>query len=181
MSVDVVDKAFAELKSKVDTLPGTENKLTMVVLSGDWDKQLAAMIIASGAAAMGMKVVMFFTFWATSGLRAPGKRVNGKTFMGKMFGFMLPRGRDKLPLSRMNMAGIGPALFKSLMKKGKRAGMDELWDVAGQMGVKVYICEMSMDLMGFKKEELIDYPALEVCGVATMLSHAKESSIQFFI
>jgi peroxiredoxin family protein len=180
MSVDV-DKAIAELKAKVEGMPGGENKLTMVVLSGDWDKHLAAMIIAAGAAAMGMKVVMFFTFWGTAALRAPRKKVPGKTFMGKMFGMMLPKGRNKLTLSQMNMAGIGPALFRSLMKKGKRASLDELWEVAAQMAVKVYICEMSMSLMGMKKEEMIDYPELEVCGVATMLAHAKESSIQFFI
>ena len=180
MGVDV-DKAIAELKSKMDCLPGAENKLTMVVMSGDWDKQLAAMIIASGAAAMGMKVVMFFTFWGTAALRAPRKKVSGKTLLGRMFGVMLPKGRDRLPLSKMNMAGIGPAMFKSLMKKGGRAGMDQLWEVAAQMAVKVYICEMSMSLMGMKQEEMIDYPDLEVCGVATMLAHAKESAIQFFI
>jgi len=180
MGVDV-DKAMADLKSRMDGLPGAENKLTMVVMSGDWDKQLAAMIIATGAAAMGMKVVLFFTFWATSALRAPRKKAPGKNLMGKMFGFMLPKGRDRLPLSRMNMAGIGPALFKSLMKKGGRAGMGELWEVAAQMAVKVYICEMSMSLMGMKQEEMIEYPDLEVCGVATMLAHARESAIQFFI
>ncbi len=106
MSVDT-DKAMAEIKAKLDGMPGAENKLTMVVLSGDMDKVLAAMIIATGAAAMGMKVVLFFTFWATAALRAAKKKVGGKTFMGKMFGMMLPKGTDKLGLSKMNMAGMG--------------------------------------------------------------------------
>ena len=180
MSVDV-DKAIADLKSRMDGLPGAENKLTMVVLSGDLDKHLAAMIIATGAAAMGMKVVLFFTFWGTAALRAPQKKVGGKNLMAKMFGMMLPKGRNKLTLSKMNMAGMGTAMLKGLMQKKNVASLDQLFDVAAQLAVKIYICEMSMDLMGFRKEEMIDYPDIEVCGVATMLSHAKESSIQFFI
>jgi peroxiredoxin family protein len=98
-----------------------------------------------------------------------------------MFGMMLPRGRNKLVLSKMHMAGMGTSMLKGLMQKKNVASLDQLFDVAGQLAVKVYICEMSMDLMGFKKDEMIDYPDLEVCGVATMLAHAKESSIQFFI
>ena len=180
MGVDV-DKAIAELKSKMDCLPGAENKLTMVVMSGDLDKHLAAMIIATGAAAMGMKVVLFFTFWGTAALRAANKKVNGKNFMGRMFGMMLPKGRNKLTLSQMNMAGMGTALLKGLVKKKNVASLDQLYEVAAQLAVKIYICEMSMSLMGMKQEEMIDYPELEVCGVATMLSHAKDSAIQFFI
>ena len=180
MSVNV-EKELAELKAKVDATPGTGNKLTMVVFSGGLDKQLAAMIIATGAAAMGMQVVLFFTFWGTSALRDPRQRVNGKTMISKMFGFMLPRGRNALKLSQMHMAGMGTAMLKGLMKKKNVASLDQLYEVAAQLAVKIYICEMSMDLMGFKKEEMIQYPGLEVCGVATMLAHAKESSLQFFI
>jgi peroxiredoxin family protein len=180
MSLDV-EKTIAELKEKVQDMPGAENKLTMIVFSGDLDKQIAAMIIATGAAAMGMKVILFFTFWGTAALRAGNKKVGGKSFMGKMFGMMLPKGRNKLKLSQMHMAGMGTAMLKGLMQKKNVASMDQLFDVAGQLAVKIYICEMSMDLMGFKLEEMIDYPGLEVCGVATMLGHAKESAIQFFI
>ena len=176
-----VEKEIAELKAKVGDMPGSENKLTMIVFSGDLDKQLAAMVIATGAAAMGMQVVLFFTFWGLPALRAPQKKVGGKDFMAKMFGMMLPKGRNKLTLSQMHMAGMGTAMMKGLMKKKNVAGLDEMYDLAAQLAVKIYACQMSMDLMGFKKEEMIDYPGLEVCGVATMLSHAKESSIQFFI
>jgi len=176
-----VEKEIAELKAKVGDMPGAENKLTMIVFSGDLDKQLAAMIIATGAAAMGMKVVLFFTFWGLPALRAPQKKAGGKSFMGRMFGMMLPKGRNKLTLSQMHMAGMGTAMMKGLMKKKNVAGLDEMYDLAAQLAVKIYACQMSMDLMGFTKEEMIDYPGLEVCGVATMLSHAKESSIQFFI
>lgn len=176
-----VEKQLAELRAKVEGLPGAENKLTMVVFSGELDKQLAAMIIATGAVAMGMKVVLFFTFWATPALRDPAKRMGGKTFMGKMFGMMLPKGRDKLKLSQLHMMGMGTAMLKGVMKSKNTASLGQLFEVAGQIGVKIYVCEMSMDLMGFKREELIDYPGLEVCGVAAMLAHAKESAIQFFI
>ena len=180
MSVDV-DKAIAERKTKVDGMPGGENKLTMIVMSGGLDKHLAAMIIATGAAALGMQVVLFYTFWGLPALRAPKKKVGGKNLIEKMFGMMLPKGRNKLTLSQMNMAGMGTAMIKGLMKKKNVASLDEMYDVAAQLAVKIYACQMSMDLMGFKKEEMIDYPGLEVCGVATMRAHAKESSIQFFI
>jgi peroxiredoxin family protein len=153
----------------------------MIVMSGGLDKHLAAMIIATGAAAMGMQVVLFYTFWGLPALRAPKKKVGGKNLIEKMFGMMLPKGRNKLTLSQMNMAGMGTAMIKGLMKKKNVASLDEMYDVAAQLAVKIYACQMSMDLMGFKKEEMIDYPGLEVCGVATMLAHAKESSIQFFI
>lgn len=175
------EKELLALKTKVDEMPGQENKLSMVIFSGELDKQIAAMIIATGAAAMGMKVVMFFTFWGTAGLRDPKKKVGGKDFMSKMFGFMLPKGRNKTKLSKMHMAGMGTAMLKGLMTKKNVASMDQLFEVAGMMGIEINICEMSMDLMGFKREEMIDYPNLSVCGVATFLANAKESAVQLFI
>ena len=175
------EKELLALKTKVDEMPGQENKLSMIVFSGELDKHIAAMIIATGAAAMGMKVVMFFTFWGTAALREPKKKVSGKDFMSKMFGFMLPNGRNKTILSNMNMAGIGTAMLKDLMKKKNVASMDELFEVAGTLDVEINICQMSMDLMGFKKEEMIDYPNLNVCGVAGFLANAKESAVQLFI
>ena len=176
-----VEKEILELKKKVEDLQGQENSLLMIVFSGDLDKHLAAMIIATGAAAMGMKVSMFFTFWATAALRDPKKNAKGKNFMSKMFGFMLPKGRNKTVLSKMNMAGMGTAMMKDLMTKKHVANLDELFEAAGALGVEINICEMSMDLMGFKYEEMIDYPKMKVCGVATMLADARESAVQFFI
>ncbi len=172
---------LAALKARMDAMPGAENKISMIVFSGDLDKQIAAMIIATGAAAMGMQVVLFYTFWGTAALRDPAKRVGGKGFLARMFGFMLPKGRNKLKLSKMHMAGAGTAMIKWLMKKKNVASLDMLYEIAGQLGVKIYICEMSMDLMGFKKEEMIDYPGIETCGVAAFLGHAKESSVQLFL
>lgn len=156
-------------------------QLSMVVFSGDLDKLLAAMIIATGAAAYDMKVNLFFTFWATAALRAPAKKVKGKDFMSKMFGLMLPKGADKVALSKMNMGGMGTSMIKGIMKKNKVSSLPELLKTAGELGVQINVCEMSMNLMGFKKEELIDYPNLKICGVATFLADAAESKIQLFI
>ena len=181
MSVDALGQ-LAELEKRVEELAtGKQNKLAMVVFSGDLDKLLAAMIIATGAAAMGMKVVQFFTFWGTAALRKPDANVNGKDFMSKMFGWMLPKGRNKVKLSQMNMGGMGTAMMKGLMKKKNAPSLDQLFEIAVQLGVEIKVCEMSMDLMGFKHEEIIDYPNLEYVGVATFLAHAKESSNQLFI
>lgn len=176
-----VEKEILELKKKVEDLQGQENRLLMIVFSGDLDKHIAAMIIATGAAAMGMKVTLFYTFWGTAALRDPKKNAKGKNFLSKMFGIMLPKGRNKTKLSNMHMAGMGTAMIKDLMKKKNVASLDELYEAAAALGVEINICEMSMDLMGFKYEEMIDYPNMKVCGVATMLADARDSAVQFFI
>jgi len=158
-----------------------KDQLSMVVFSGDLDKILAAMIIATGAAAYDMKVKLFFTFWAISALRHPKKNASGKNMIEKMFGKMLPKGTGKVKLSQMNMAGMGTAMIKGIMKKHHVASLEEMFLTAGQLGIEINICEMSMNLMGFKKEEMIDYPAMTICGVGTFLSDAQESKIQLFI
>ena len=171
-----------ELQKKVAKMEkGTKDQLSMVVFSGDLDKILAAMIISTGAAAYDMKVKLFFTFWATAALRDPSKYVSGKNFMAKMFGMMLPKGMNKIKLSKMHMMGMGTSMIKGLMKKKPVASLPEMFKTAGELGIEINICEMSMDLMGFKKEELIDYPHMNVCGVATFLADAQESKVQLFI
>jgi peroxiredoxin family protein len=177
-----IEQEVKQLKAQVDQLrSGTKDQLSMVVFSGDMDKILAAMIIATGAAAYDMKVKLFFTFWAISALRDPSHKGKGKNFIEKMFGVMLPRGTNSLKLSKMNMGGMGTAMIKGIMKKHKVASLEELFQIAGSLGIEINICEMSMNLMGFKKQEFIDYPQMGVCGVATFLSDASESRIQLFI
>lgn len=178
-----IQKEIADLKAQIESLSEArvENRVSMIVFSGELDRVLAAFVIATGAAAMGMEVVMFFTFWGTPVLRDPAKRVGGKDVMDRMFDIMLPRGRGQVKLSRMNMAGMGTAMMKSLMKKKNVASLDQMVDMAAELGVKIYICEMSMGLMGFRKEEFVDYPGLEYVGVATFLEKARNSRIQLFI
>lgn len=176
-----VEREISAIKAQLEERPGAKKKLSMIVFSGDLDKQIAALVIATGAAAMGMEVILFYTFWGTSALRDPKKRVRGKDLVSRMFGFMLPKGWNRLKLSQMEMAGAGSAMIKGLMKKKNVASLDELYAAAGAMGVKIFVCEMSMDLMGIRREELVDYPGLESVGVATFLSHAGESAIQLFL
>ena len=178
-----IEEQVADLQAQVDAMQSktASNKLSMIVFSGDLDKALAAFIIATGATAMGMDVVMFFTFWGTPILRAGNKSAGGKDMMGTMFGAMLPKGADKVKLSQMNMGGMGTAMMKSLMKKKNVASLEEMISLAEELGVKITICEMSMDLMGFKREEMIAYKDLQYAGVATFLAEANDSRIQLFI
>ena len=183
VNMENIEKQIEELRAKIEAVDKktAENKLSMIVFSGDLDKALAAFIIGTGAIAMGMEVVMFFTFWGTPMLRDKGKKAGEKDIMGKMFGTMLPKGTDAVKLSKMNMGGMGTVMMKSLMKKKNVASLDEMIAMAGEFGIKIYICEMSMDLMGFKREEMIDYPDLTYCGVAKFLEEAMNSKIQLFL
>lgn len=178
-----LEKQLEELKNKFESMEKKQasNQLSMVVFNGDLDKALAAFIMATGAVAMGMNAVMFFTFWGIPLLRDKKKSAKGKDMISKMFGRMLPKGSDKVNLSKMNMGGMGKAMIKSLMKKKNVASLEEMITLAGELDVKIYICEMSMDLMGFKREEMIDYPNLTYCGVAKFLEEANNSRIQLFI
>jgi peroxiredoxin family protein len=183
MDMENLETRFDELKSQVEALSKrtAENKLSMIVFSGDLDKVLASFVIATGAVAMGMDVVMFFTFWGTPVLRDRNKKVGGKDVMGKMFGAMLPTGTGDVKLSNMNMGGMGTAMMKSLMKKKNVASLEEMLALAEELGVRIYVCEMSMDLMGFKREEFIEYKHMGFAGVATFLQEAQSSKIQLFI
>jgi peroxiredoxin family protein len=155
--------------------------LTMVVFSGDLDKAMAAFIIANGAAAMDIPVTMFFTFWGTNIMRREGpvQLSKNKTFMEKMFGWMMPKGPDKLVLSNMNMGGMGTMLMKKEMAKKNVYNLPRLIQEARDQGVRMIICTMSMDVMGLQKEELL--PGLEFGGVGKFVSSADDSRASLFI
>jgi len=152
---------------------------TIVMFSGELDKAMASMIIANGAAAMGDDVTIFFTFWGLNVLRKAQKIKVKKEFMEKMFGWMMPRGAEKLGLSKMNFGGAGAVMMKSMMKKKRVASLPYLIEQAQEMGVKMIACTMSMDVMGIKKEELID--GVELAGVASYLGEADGSNVNLFI
>ena len=183
LTLEDIQKQVEQLQSRIEVLDkkSTDPKVSMIVFSGDLDKVLASFVIATGSVAMGMETVMFFTFWGTPVLRDKKKQVGGKDLMGKMFGTMLPKGTGDVKLSKMNMGGMGTTMMKSLMKKKNVASLEQMIALAEELGVKIYVCEMSMDLMGFKREEMIQYEGLEFCGVAKFLEEANNSRIQLFI
>jgi len=181
--IEILEKRVQELENQFSGLRQNvpEDQLSMVVFSGDLDRLLAAFIIATGAAAMYERVVMFLTFWGIPAMRDAGKHVKKADLMAGMFAKMLPNGSGHLKLSHMNMAGMGTRMMKGLMRKKGVLSLEELMKTAGEFGVEIVICEMSMDLMGFKMEELIDYPHITVAGVAKFLQEAGSSKVALFI
>jgi peroxiredoxin family protein len=154
-------------------------KMSMVVFSGDLDKQLAAFIIANGALAMGEEVSMFFTFWGLNALRKADPPKRQKKVMEKMFSMMMPRGADKLTLSQMHMAGMGTAMIKNVMKQHDVPPLRELIVSAQAGGARLLGCTMTMDLLGMAQSDLLD--GVELAGVATFLGEAQESGTTLFI
>ena len=152
---------------------------SIVVFSGDLDKALASFIIANGAAAMGRKVTMFFTFWGLNILRRHEKVKTKKTIIERMFGAMMPRGTRKLTLSKMNMLGMGSVMMRGIMKKKNVATLDELIAQARKNGVTLVACTMSMDVMGIREEELIE--GVTLAGVASYLGAAESADTNLFI
>ncbi|HQM96025.1 MAG TPA: FAD-dependent oxidoreductase [Clostridia bacterium] len=157
---------------------GNDGK-TIIVFDGDLDKVIASFIIANGAAAMGRRVTMFFTFWGLNVLRKTKKQKVKKSFLEAMFGMMMPRGISKLKLSKMNMGGMGTALMKKIMRDKNVDSLEDLVKKAMKAGVKIVACTMSMDVMGIKEEELID--GVELGGVGAYLADAEESNVNLFI
>lgn len=157
----------------------TSNASTMVVFSGDLDKAIASFIIANGAASSGKKVTMFFTFWGLNIIRKDEKVPVNKNIIGKMFGAMMPRGSRKLTLSNMNMMGMGSKMIRSVMKNNNVSSLEELIQMAVDQGVEIVACQMSMDLMGITREELID--GVGIGGVGYYLGQADQSSHNLFI
>jgi peroxiredoxin family protein len=157
------------------------DKKTIVLFSGDFDKAMAAFIIANGAAAMGDQVTMYFTFWGLNLLRKPkgGKSSGKKTFLQIMFGKMMPKGPSRLGLSKMNFGGLGAPLMKVVMKSQNAMSLEDLIASAREQGVKFVACTLSMDILGFKKEELMD--DIDFMGVAAYLAEADQSNVNLFI
>jgi peroxiredoxin family protein len=155
-----------------------KQKLAMVVFSGDMDKLFAAFTIASGAAAANMDVTMFFTFW---GLRALKKKAKtGQSFMGKMLGAMYGGDINKASPSKMSFGGMGRWMFKKMMKAKKVPSLPELRQAAIDLGVRMYGCQMSMEVMEITRDKMID-DVSQCVGVAYFLEQARESQINLFI
>lgn len=166
--------ALAELQ---ETKP---DKVTIVLLSGDMDKAMAAFIIATGAAAMGMQVTMFFTFWGLNVIQKPGATTSAKDLLRRMFGMLNKGGADSLPLSRFNFGGLGSTMMKKVMKDNRMPGVPELIETAQDLGVKMIACTTTLGLMGISKDTLID-GVDQLAGVSTYLAEAKNGSVNLFI
>ncbi len=158
--------------------PNGNNKLSMVVFSGDMDKVMAALIIATGAAASGMDVTMFFTFWGLKAIQRGG--LTGKGLFGRMLGLMNRGGIDTIGPSRFNFGGMGRWMMKTMMKQKNVASLRELLDTAIAMGVKLMPCQMSMDVLEIGADKMIPEATAPV-GVATFIEEAAGSKIQLFI
>lgn len=177
--VAYIQKGTNKKQQNLQSVSVEKNGATLVVFSGDFDKAIASFIIATGAASMGKEVTMFFTFWGLNILKQKNKPKVNKDSMEKMFDIMLPGHAGKLPLSQMNMMGMGPTMIKQIMKKHNVDDLETLITNAIKMGVKVVACSMSMDLMGIKKEEFID--GVEIGGVASYLGATEDSGLNLFI
>lgn len=177
-SVAVIQKAYETVPQRETAMGGVKDK-TFILFSDDLDKALATFVLANGAAATGAKVSIFATFWGLSVLKRPDKPQLSKTFMEKMFGFMLPSGTRSLKLSKLNMLGMGGKLIKKTMKDKHIASLEEMIRSAREAGVEIIACQMSMDLMGIRKEELMD--GVEVGGVAAYMERAESAGVNLFI
>ncbi|ORC32677.1 pyridine nucleotide-disulfide oxidoreductase [Marispirochaeta aestuarii] len=155
------------------------NGTTLVVFSDDLDRALASFVIANGAAASGREVTLFFTFWGLNVIKAQHKPKVKKDLMGRMFSLMMPASSRKLSLSKINMGGMGSRMMRRRMKSRGVDSLETMIDQAREAGVRLVACQMSMDIMGVQKEELID--GVEVGGVATFLESAQESSASLFV
>jgi peroxiredoxin family protein len=181
LNTTVRDDDVALLRARVERLERevraqqADYGLSVLVFSGELDRLLAAFTTAVGAAACGQRASMFFTFWGAAALKKHGAQAAGKTFIERMFGWLLPGGLHRRRLSRLDMGGIGRAIIGREMRRKQIADLPALIAMAADTGVEIYFCEMSMDLMGIRAEELIDYPGARACGVAHFIDLASRS------
>ncbi|OBW60158.1 hypothetical protein A9986_02975 [Solibacillus silvestris] len=156
-----------------------KKRTTIVLFSGDYDKAMAAYIIANGAAAYDHEVTIFHTFWGINALRKQEPVTVKKGFLEKMFAKMMPRGTEKLGLSKMQMLGMGPKMIKHVMNKHNALTLTQLVEMAQEQDIKLVTCTMTMDLLGLQKEELLD--GIEYAGVAAYLADAEDGNVNLFI
>ena len=161
-------------------MENAKKKLNLLMFSGEYDKALAGLILANSARQMGMDVTMFFAFWGLTLVRDPEKMtLEDKSLFEQMFGLMTPKGIEDLPLSRMNMAGLGKAMLQDMMKEDETPTLTDFLNGARKKGINFYGCKLSVEVMGFKEEELL--PEVKVITAQEYLQDALESQIQLFI
>ena len=175
----VIEKGNPVCQKTSSCSPATGKGKTLIMFSDDLDKALATFVLANGAAATGQKVSIFFTFWGLNVLKKVQKPQVEKDIFGKMFGWMLPSSSLQLKLSKMNMLGIGSRMMRYLMKQKGVDSLEELRSQALAQGVEFIACQMSMDMLGVKREELLD--EVTIGGVATYMERADQANVNLFI
>ncbi len=170
--IDNLETTIAKLQKQVPA-----NQVSIIVLSGDFDKAMAAFMMANGAIGMGMEVTMFFTFWGCSVIKK-GRRLKGKKPTHKLINMMLPGSAKDLTPSKMSFGGLGRKMFNYMMK-GEMASLEEQIDIAVEAGVKFQICSPSLGMMGFDEDEWI--VPVDICGVAAMYEVALNARTAYFI
>ena len=168
-----MEQRIAALEERVP-----EDRVAIVVFSGDLDRVMAAFVIATGAAAMGQKVSMFFTFWGL-GVLKKRKEIAGKSFFQMMMTAMTPGSSQELPVSRMNYFGMGSMMLRAMMKDQKVNSLEDMIALSKELGVRMIACEMSREVMGIRDSELGD--GLEYGGVGAFLADALVSRTSLFI
>ena len=178
--VQALEEKVQELTRRLQDLEERtpEDRVAIVVFSGDLDRVLAAFVIATGAAAMGQQVSMFFTFWGLSVLKK-GSEFSGKTFFQKAMAMMSPSSSLELPVSKMNYFGVGAKMLRTMMKEKNVSSLEDMIALARELGVRAIACEMSRDVMGIKDSELV--AGLEHGGVASFLADSLKSRTSLFI
>ncbi len=157
-----------------------KEKMTIVVFSGELDRALAAFILATTGASMGMDVSMFFTFWGLNAIRRKGAPSSAKDWLRQMFGLLNKGGADSLPLSRFHFGGLGTKMMQKVMQQNRMPGVPELMETALDLGVHFIACTTTMGLMGITKDTLIE-GVDQFAGVTTYLAEAKQGSVNLFI
>ena len=180
VTLETLQKQLSALEQRVgqveESLP--EDKIALIIFSGELDKVLAAFVIATGAAALGQEVSMFFTFWGLSVLKKKGSLAD-KSLFQKMMSIMSPDNTTQLPVSKMNYFGVGAKMLRQMMQDKNVESLEDMIDMAKEMGVVMTACEMSRDVMGISDDELVD--GLERGGVAAFLSDSLTSRTNLFI
>jgi peroxiredoxin family protein len=176
---DDIAERIGALEQRLDTLAPRvpEDKVSIILLSGDFDKAMAAFMMANGAAAMGMEVSMFFTFWGCSAIKR-GRKLRGKRLSHKLVNLMLPGSSRDLPPSKMAFGGLGRKFFNHMMK-GRMAPLEEQIELAREAEITFQVCAPSLELMGFDADEWI--VPVDVCGVAAMYGTALNARSAYFI
>jgi peroxiredoxin family protein len=173
--IEALRNEVAELRERTPL-----DKAAIIVFSGELDRLLASLVLATGAAAAGLETTMFFTFWGLSALKKKGAAsLDGKSLKEKMFAMMTPGSTEKMGVSNMNFFGIGAKMLRQMMKDKEVTSVEELIEMARELGVKRIACTMSMDVMGVDRKELDD--DVELGGVAAFMAEASRARVSLFV